>query len=733
MKLYTNNKIPSFNLRNIMKSNKKSYNNTTKLNLAVLTLVCVFLLDTISVYSNWVEKTTGTNNNLTSLHFRKTSQVAYAAGENGVVVRTTNEGETWSTVSGLPTTSRLNTVFFTNDNTGFVAGNSGVISRTINSGTNWTAQTSRTTNNINNIYFKDDNNGFYVANGGELRSTNNAGTTWSSTNLSPSSNNLNSISFPSSNIGYVGGNNGTILKTINGGSTWSLISNSFTYDISSIAFFDDTTGVMCTFGGRVLRTINGGSSWTNDQRLTSDSLFSITYSTDRNRIYLAGNSGSLYVSTNGGVNWSYQPSIITNYRAVSFTKLNTGFLVGGNGKSLKTTNGGQVFPKSIELLTPNVNLNLTVGQDYEIKWNSSNIENMVVQYSTNNGTNWSTIGVIVASNQKANWVVPNVFTTNGKVRIYDAADQTIADTSLGLLSIDNKVLTLTSPNGGEIFLTNNNYNINWTSQNINNLKIEYSINNGTSWNNIINSTPASNGTYSWTVPNISTINTARVRIFDIDNTSKADTSDNVFTIQAPTLTLNLPRNYDTIEASSNYNISWSAINSPKVHILLSLNNGMTYDTLAKNLISNTNTFSYIFKNENIDKAKIRIVNADNNAIFAETLDFFVIRAIPIVLTYPRGGEEFIVGLPQRITWERVGVNFVTIDFSVNNGVSWINIIKDFPANNNSYDWVVTGNPAQNVLMRIYNADGDKIYYDTINAPFKIVKLKLLSPNTNADV
>ena len=738
MKLNTNNKIPSFNLRNIINSDK-SYNSNSsnivnKLNLVILTLVCVFLFDTISVYSNWVEKTTGTTKNLTSLHFRKTSQVAYAVGESGVVIRTANEGETWAAVSGVPTNNKLNSVFFTSDNTGFVAGDGGVISRTINSGTNWTTQTSRTTNNINGIYFKDDNNGFYVANGGELRSTTNAGTTWSSTNLSPTSNNLTSITFPSSSIGYAGGSNGTILKTINGGSTWSLISNSFTYDISSIAFFDDTTGVMCTFDSRVLRTINGGTSWINDQRFTSDSLFSVTYSTDRNRIYLAGNSGSLYVSTNAGVNWSYQPSIITNYRAVAFTKLNTGFLVGGNGKSLKTTNGGQNFPKTLELLTPNVNLNLTVGQDYEIKWNSSNIENMVVQYSTNNGTNWTTIGVVVAVNQKVNWVVPNVFTTLGKVRIYDAANQTIADTSSGLLTIDNKTLTLTSPNGGESFNTNSSQSINWTSQNIENIKIEYSLNNGNSWTNIINSTPAASGSYAWTVPNISnTVNTARVRILDVESNTKADTSNNVFTIQAPTLTLNLPRNFDTIQASTNYNISWSANNSPNVHILLSLNNGMTYDTLAKNLTSNSNNFIYSFVNQNVDKAKIRIVNANNNSIFAETLDFFVIRAIPILLTYPRGGEEFVVGLPQRITWDRVGVNFVTVDFSINNGTSWTNIIKDFPANNNSYDWVVTDNPSQNAIIRIYNADGDRIYYDTVNAPFKIVKLKLLSPNANADV
>lgn len=732
MKLYNTNEINSFNHKKSSVSNNKTWTKMKKIVRTIpLLLICIISIHN-SLYSNWVEKSTGTTTPLNSLHLRRTSQIAYAAGNNGVVVRTTNEGESWSPVNGIPTSNRLNSVFFTSDNTGYVAGVGGVISKTVSSGVTWTPQTSQTTNNINSIYFLNDNRGFYVANGGQLRTTSNGGTNWQTTNLSPSSNNLTSITFPSNNIGYAVGFNGTILKTTNGGTSWSLLSNTFTHDISGVTFFDDTTGLICSYNGRVLRTTNGGSSWINEQRLTTDSLFAITYSVDRSRAYICGNSGSLYVTTNGGENWSYQTSIINNYRAVAFSKLNTGILVGNGGKSLKTTNGGQVFPKSISIQAPNTNMNLQVGQEYTVKWTTNNIENIVLQYSTNGGQAWITVGVLNAANQQYNWVVPNVYTENGKIRIYDASDINIAAISDGNLTIDNKSIKLNYPNGGEHINSLSNVNITWTTSNINNLRIEYSLNNGNSWATIINSTPASISSYNWSVPFLASNNAARIRIIDTES-SRADTSDAAFNIVSPSITINLPRNYDTIQASRNYNITWSVINTPNVDILLSLNNGLTYDTLAKNYSNFNNTFTYAFANQNVDRAKIRIVSSSNPTIFAETSDFFVIRAIPVILTYPNGGEEFEVGKPMRIMWDRVGINFITIELSTNNGTTWTNILKDYPATSGSYDWVVTDFPAENAIMRIYNADGDRTHYDTTNGTFKILKLKILSPNNNTDI
>ena len=61
-------------------------------------------------------------------------------------------------------------------------------------------------------------------------------------------------------------------------------------------------------------------------------------------------------------------------------------------------------------------------------------------------------------------------------------------------------LLLTSPNGGEVWLGGSVHNITWTYSNVDNIKIEYSLNNGLNWTIITPSYPCSALSYAWTVP-----------------------------------------------------------------------------------------------------------------------------------------------------------------------------------------------------------------------------------------
>lgn len=93
-----------------------------------------------------------------------------------------------------------------------------------------------------------------------------------------------------------------------------------------------------------------------------------------------------------------------------------------------------------------------------------------------------------------------------------------------------KLLTLTSPNGGEIWTAGNTGNITWNSQNISNIKIELSTDNGVGWNELESSFSAISGSYSLTVPN-SPSSQCLVRITDTSDNSYSDISDNTFTIE----------------------------------------------------------------------------------------------------------------------------------------------------------------------------------------------------------
>ena len=91
-------------------------------------------------------------------------------------------------------------------------------------------------------------------------------------------------------------------------------------------------------------------------------------------------------------------------------------------------------------------------------------------------------------------------------------------------------ITLTGPNGGESLSGGSARAITWTSQDISNVKLEYTLNNGGTWQVIASSVAASTGGYTWTVPN-SASTAARVRATDAFG-SASDMSDGTFTITA---------------------------------------------------------------------------------------------------------------------------------------------------------------------------------------------------------
>ncbi|MBK7500780.1 MAG: hypothetical protein IPI19_17280 [Ignavibacteriales bacterium] len=64
-------------------------------------------------------------------------------------------------------------------------------------------------------------------------------------------------------------------------------------------------------------------------------------------------------------------------------------------------------------------------------------------------------------------------------------------------------IQIISPNGGELWEIGSTKQITWNSTEINYVNIEYSYNNGLSWNTVVSSYPNSN-VYNWTVPNIMT-------------------------------------------------------------------------------------------------------------------------------------------------------------------------------------------------------------------------------------
>ncbi|MDD5688275.1 MAG: Ig-like domain-containing protein [Elusimicrobia bacterium] len=98
-------------------------------------------------------------------------------------------------------------------------------------------------------------------------------------------------------------------------------------------------------------------------------------------------------------------------------------------------------------------------------------------------------------------------------------------------------ITVTSPNGGETWPANSNQKVEWTIQGtwpifVGNINIDLSTNGGTTWNTLVPSVPASNGSQVITIPNTPSTN-CLIRVQSNGNGSPTDSSNANFTITAP--------------------------------------------------------------------------------------------------------------------------------------------------------------------------------------------------------
>lgn len=94
---------------------------------------------------------------------------------------------------------------------------------------------------------------------------------------------------------------------------------------------------------------------------------------------------------------------------------------------------------------------------------------------------------------------------------------------------------------------------------------------------------------------------------------------------------------------------------------------------------------------------------------------------PIQLISPIGGDVLPAGTTQRINWQVSSkIDYLTIEYSVNNGDSWILVVKslkvDSPAD--YYRWQVPCNLSDTAKIRLTDAYGPD--YDTSLEPFSIV-------------
>lgn len=382
--------------------------------MKALAIALLFLLTAFQPLSaQWVSQPSGVTTFLMGVYFVNSS-TGWAAGDNGVVLATTNGGTNWfNQASG--TTNNLTDVQFLNTSTGWIVGHEKVL-YTTDGGTNWISASSEQYNHARS-QFVNSQTGYTIVGDGYITKTTNAGVNWAEYSTGTSTILLD-LFFIDETTGWVCALDGKVRKTTNSGINWFDQNIGAGPHITSISFINSNTGWVSGAGGKLYKTTNGGTNWTSITTGHSHFISRILFQ-DINTGWMSTDNGRIYVTSNSGTNWTQQ---ITGFSSASvqdlhFINKTTGWACTGDGKILATSTGGFAVGQ-VSLSSP-ANGATGVSTTASLQWASvanssgyhiqvstdSNFTTTVVNDTTLAGTSYTPAGGILSTNTKYYWRV----------------------------------------------------------------------------------------------------------------------------------------------------------------------------------------------------------------------------------------------------------------------------------------------------------------------------------------
>ncbi len=302
-------------------------------------------------------------------------------------------------------------------------------------------------------------------------------------------------------------------------------------------------------------------------------------------------------------------------------------------------------------------------------------------YSIDNGSNYTPIctihtstsgeianGASNPSSTKKRAFTPTVVSDEYilKMEAVDADDNVGIGYSpvFSVIDTTDPSITITSPNGSEIWYIDSSRNITWTATDncsVASRTIVFSTDNGSNWT-VLDSSAGNTGTWSWVIPNISSTQCrVRVRVYDQSGHSNADTSDASFEIKEtpdvtnPVVSVTAPTAGESVKSTTNYNVTWTATDNKSVEsisIYLSTDNGSNY-TKLDSLTSNPGTRSWAVPLLDYPSSILKVYAYDaagnigegSSGVFSIEKVIYIDSIPPVVsVLLPTNGQVFTSGL-----------------------------------------------------------------------------------------
>jgi photosystem II stability/assembly factor-like uncharacterized protein len=283
----------------------------------------------------------GTSQSIQGICF-PASQIGYACGFNGTILKSTDNGNTWSKQNS-GTSQNLYRISFKDELTGIAGGDGGILLMTADGGVTWSINSTilnDPTQNIRDIKYTSA--GDIVIAGGSgpgtspgfiLTSNDGHATTWGQ---KATAGTMYSIGISSQQLVTVVGTGGLIFSTTDFGTTWNDLSvsaagNDFlAVDLSPTG--NPHAGMASTAYGTIDFTSDGGFGWGSPGQSAVTSALRTIKSLGM-EWWIAGDNGVIFHTLNDGVNWTRADinGVTVEWNQIVARDPNTLAFVGANG------------------------------------------------------------------------------------------------------------------------------------------------------------------------------------------------------------------------------------------------------------------------------------------------------------------------------------------------------------------------------------------------------------------
>ncbi len=395
-----------------------------------------------------------------------------------------------------------------------------------------------------------------------------------------------------------------------------------------------------------------------------------------------------------------------------------------------------IIANEVTVISPNGGEAWKAGTTQTITWTDNFDENVKIDLFKGGVFKFSLPGgSSTPSDGSFNWAIPFDITggSDYSIRIASVQNSSVVfDNSDGNFTITPNQITITSPNGGEIWRTVIPQTITWNDNLTGSVKIELyqgGQKSGDLHSVLSVSTPSGTGSFLWNVTtDVIPANDYQIKITSNLNSNVFDFSDTTFTFMKE-ITVISPNGGEAWLVGSQQAMGWTDNITENVSIDL-----FKSDTLYT--VIEFATGSDGSKNWNIPDTttpgsdyKIKITSVVDPEVFDFSDNNFTIVGFSMMVLAPNGGEAWLVGSRQTIGWNDNFPGNVSIDLFKNDTL--YSIIEFSTGSDGSNDWDIPDSttPGSDYKIKITSVNNLSVF-DFSENNFTIVgfSITIVTPN-----